>query len=127
MSFPKVTIDDNGIRPAGKPDQCFYCGSKVGEEHKKDCVIVNKQVKLKATIFFETLVPHSWNEDSIHFKFNDGTWCTDNIISYLEEYVDYLKKNEKGCLCHDNNWANIIEYVETTNPEPTTKESICSE
>lgn len=28
---PIVKKDDTGIRPAGKPDECFYCHSKVGE------------------------------------------------------------------------------------------------
>ncbi len=35
--FPLVDKNDDGIRPAGKPDQCFYCQQKVGSEHKKDC------------------------------------------------------------------------------------------
>ena len=35
-----VTADDEGIRPAGKPDECFYCLRKVGELHRDDCVTV---------------------------------------------------------------------------------------
>lgn len=66
MKFPIVTKDDHGIRPAGKPDECFYCHSKVGEPHGRDCVTITKRVRLKATIEFEVEVPHSWEKLVCH-------------------------------------------------------------
>lgn len=50
MSYwPLVDPNDDGIRPAGKPDECFYCNSKVGEEHGRQCCIVTKLVRLEYT------------------------------------------------------------------------------
>ena len=36
----KVEPNDKYIRPAGKPDHCFYCGQKVGEEHHPRCELL---------------------------------------------------------------------------------------
>lgn len=95
---PIVKEDDTGIRPSGKPDECFYCHSKVGEPHKYDCVTVVKRVKMRATIEYETEVPVHWDKEMIEFKYNDGCWCADHIVEELKSYVDYLNKIG-GCLC----------------------------
>lgn len=98
IELPLVTKDDDGIRPAGKPDECFYCGAKVGEHHHYDCVTVTKTVKVKATVEYEIEVPLFWKKDNIEFHYNDGTWCADNIVNDLDNYI--AKLNEKGeCLC----------------------------
>lgn len=34
-----VRIDD--ARPAGRPDECFYCRSDMGAIHKDECVIIS--------------------------------------------------------------------------------------
>lgn len=44
-NWPTVSADDPGIRPAGKPDECFYCHAKVGELHWPECCVVVKDVK----------------------------------------------------------------------------------
>lgn len=31
-------------RPAGAPDECFYCRSKMGAEHKDDCIIIDGRI-----------------------------------------------------------------------------------
>ena len=94
--YPVVKKDDYGIRPAGKPDECFYCHSKVGEKHKKDCVVVCKKVKLKATIEYITDVPNDWDKEMIEFRFNKSAWCADNLIYDLYKWG---KKHKKDCLC----------------------------
>lgn len=106
---PIVKEDDTGIRPAGKPDECFYCHSKVGERHKYDCVTVVKKVKMRATIEYETEVPVHWDKEMIEFKYNEGCWCADNIVDELKSYIDYLNKNGR-CLCFCNQCK--IELIE---------------
>lgn len=94
MTFPIVLLDDAGIRPAGKSDECFYCHQKVGTEHKKDCVILQKKVKMKYTFEVEIEVPWFWNKNQIEFHFNGSSWCADNALNTLEELSKTL-----GCLC----------------------------
>ena len=93
MSLP-VLPDDDGIRPAGAPDKCFYCGEKVWEDHKPDCVILLRRVRVAYVFALEIEVPHDWAEEDILYNRNDGTWCADNAIKELEE----LQK-KRGCLC----------------------------
>lgn len=95
-SYPTVKKNDYGIRPAGKQDECFYCHSKIGEQHKKDCVVVCKKVKLKATIEFVSAVPNHWKKENILYHYNDGTWCADNLIYGLENWISNHKDE---CLC----------------------------
>lgn len=104
---PIVKEDDTGIRPAGKPDECFYCHRKVGEPHKYDCVTVVKKVKMMATIYYETEVPVSWCDEDIKSHYNNGTWCSNNIVQELQSYIDYLDKKGE-CLCGEC----IIEAIE---------------
>lgn len=106
-SYPLVKEDDTGIRPAGKPDECFYCGSKIGEPHKHGCVTVVKKVKLKATIEYEKEVPADWDDEQIYYHYNLGTWCANNIVDDLKDYIDELNEYN-DCLCHHSE----IEVIE---------------
>lgn len=31
MTRKDWTVGEYSVRPAGKPDECFYCGAKIGE------------------------------------------------------------------------------------------------
>lgn len=93
--YPKVSEDDSGIRPAGEPDECFYCHSKVGERHKRDCVVCCKPVRMKAEIDFLINVPNHWSERTIKWHFNHGRWCADNLLEKIAEY----EKETGDCLC----------------------------
>lgn len=109
MELPKVLNNDNGIRPAGKPDECFYCNQKVGEPHKADCVILHKKVKVKYTFEIEVEVPHHWDKHDVEFHRNDSSWCADNSF---EEIESHAKKH--GCICH----AFECEVTEMPEMEP---------
>ena len=50
QSWPLVDVKDDGIRPAGSPDECFYCCQKVGQLHKLDCVIVEKLIEMRVLV-----------------------------------------------------------------------------
>ena len=90
----RVLPNDDGIRPAGAQDECLYCGCKVGEFHKRDCVIVNKTVKVRYSFEIEIEQPHYWDKERIEDYHNNGSWCADNAIDELER--DSVKN---GCLC----------------------------
>lgn len=94
--YPNVQENDPGIRPAGKPDHCFYCGSKIGEKHKEDCVIVCKPTKLKAILYYEKDTPASWNKEQIEFRYNESCWCASNLHDQISRK---LEEDENICLC----------------------------
>src|SRR5271157_1489277 len=87
-----VLSNDDGIRPAGPPDACFYCRKKVGELHKASCVMIHQEVELEATfegsdfkLVFRCEEPWSWTERDIVFHYNDSSWCADNLEDKCEE------------------------------------------
>lgn len=73
--WPLVTVNDDGIRPAGEPDECFYCNQKVGQPHDRDCVIIKKRVRVVYTVEAIIEVPHSLDADQfMAFENHDGVW-----------------------------------------------------
>lgn len=72
-NFPLVHPQDDGIRPAGAPDECFYCKQKVGTPHLSDCVAVHQRVRLRLTVEVEVDQPHDWSPEEIEeFVEEDG-------------------------------------------------------
>jgi hypothetical protein len=63
--WPLVDPFDDGIRPAGAPDACLYCWQKVGQPHRRDCVVVKKRVRFRLTVELDLDVPHHWSADQI--------------------------------------------------------------
>lgn len=80
----RVTVE-NGPRPAGRPDECFYCHEKIGANHKSDCVLATKLVKvvLKATMLVE--VPQSFSNEDTRFWLTESSNCSSNQIQQLIE------------------------------------------
>lgn len=113
-TFPLVAPNDNGIRPAGKPDECFYCRSKVGVPHKPDCVSVTKKVWVRYSFQLEIEVPHSWTEDDLEFHHNEGSWCANNSI---DELTEAFRGDGQACACA----SFECEYLETTDATPRSK------
>jgi len=71
--WPLVAINDDGIRPAGEPDECFYCKQEVGQPHGRVCVMVTKRVLVRYTVDVEISVPHySDAEQIIDFENHEG-------------------------------------------------------
>ena len=87
------TVGEYSVRPAGKPDECYYCGAKVGEQHKPNCTIRKKTIVARLTIDFVDSVPENWDKDIIDFHYNDSSWCASNIVNRLEERSNFR------CLC----------------------------
>lgn len=92
----KVT-PEHGPRPAGKPDECFYCDAPVGEDHKPDCVLRKRVVWVKSTIRYPVLVPSDWDQYAIEFHRNDSSWCYNNMVRELERLVE---DGRMSCLCN---------------------------
>ncbi len=106
-------VTEDSIRPAGNKDECFYCHSKIGEQHKPDCVIRNRTVLVKVS--FEVLldVPESWDSNSIEFMYSgEGSYCGDNVLDILERQAE-----RAGCLCDVIETKYIREATEEDEEE----------
>lgn len=105
---------------ARKPDECFYCGQRVGEPHGPSCVIVKKLVELKIEarldgVAFSGLwqceVPYAWDAGMTEFHKNESSWCASNfrheenkgsvVWEGNEDRWPVLKAehDKGGCLC----------------------------
>lgn len=114
--WPLVLDDDDGIRPAGPPDECFYCRAKVGFPHGRECVVVTKLVRYDVySAATDARVgslaqyePYSHDVELCLFMLNDGSSCTDNVVPDIE-WTDGATKDrilaltkereEYGCIC----------------------------
>lgn len=113
-NWPLVDPNDDGIRPAGPSDICFYCRQKVGESHARDCVVVQRKVKLRYVVEIEVMMPHAWDGDDIEFNRNEGTWCANNCVDNIEAHISALRARGR-CLCHDDAFhAEFIGVVDDT-------------
>ena len=117
--WPLVVENDYGIRPAGKPDECFYCQQKVGSPHGPECVMVTKRVEMrvKATMpsgiylgLWQFNTPHYWSVFAIEFHKNGSSWCASNFTDEPQDRVTWdagdpwpelksLAHAYDGCLC----------------------------
>lgn len=79
----------------GSPDACMYCKQTVGSDHAPDCVKRERTVVLAVTVHMVARVPQSWSEEQIVFKFNESSYCLDNLIDDMVE----RKKNTDDCAC----------------------------
>ena len=146
-AWPLVDVHDDGIRPAGSPDACFYCRRKVGEPHKQDCVMVHKLVEHRVTVDFPDggvarglwifEEPHEWDQAMSEFHKNEGSWCANNLLRPSDasiaagfdvqpvqwehaedaEKVRALKGSGGGCLCSYTG----LELVRVVDPTPRRK------
>ena len=105
-----VLENDFGIRPAGPPDKCLYCKSKVNEPHGQDCVVIVRRVTYEVSAgigivaLFEMDEPASWSKDTMRFMRNESNWCCGNMINNNDLIVtnseawEALTKDD-DCLC----------------------------
>lgn len=99
-------VIEDGVRPAGRPDRCFYCGVVKGAEHTKDCVIPQRTVVLRCTIEFVKEVPVFSDKDYLHFFFNEGTHCSDNELREIIEQAECAPENTCNTC-----WRSEFKYV----------------
>jgi len=110
MKRDNWVVGDYGIRPLGDPNHCFYCGQRIGENHKEGCAIREKTVVLDCTIRIVMDVPEFWDVDQIEFHYNDGSWCADNLLNFIQN----RNSNTGRCLCD----CTTVKYVrDATNDD----------
>lgn len=133
--WPTVHPHDDGIRPAGRPDECLYCRQKVGSPHGRECVIVKKRVEMKVIVslhdgkaftgLWQLDEPHSWDSSTSDFHKNESSWCANNFMNERatgavtwdgEAPWDQLAAlaEEGDCLCS----ALRFEFVRVVDPTP---------
>lgn len=98
-------VEDFGIRPAGSPDHCFYCGVERGGEHKDTCVIRQRTVVIQMTVEYVIRVPEFWTPKDIERHRNGGTWCSFNGLVELDE----LEERTGDCFCSRTKYKYIKE------------------
>lgn len=82
-------------RPARRDGTCFYCREPIGSMHKEDCVIRRKTCVVDFTIRMVVSVPEDWDEEMINFRYNESSWCANNLLTYLENRADSTGR----CMC----------------------------
>lgn len=90
---------ENGPRPAGSPDHCFYCNIPVGGTHKTDCPLRKRTVMARVTIEIPWVTSESINKYEFYLMYQGSrsrsTWCAGNIIDVLS----ILIQDSESCLC----------------------------
>jgi hypothetical protein len=130
MTWPVVMPNDDGIRPAGKQDECFYCNRKIGQPHKQNCVVVKKiveyQVFYKGRLYKGRLVgtftredPYFWTPADCEFHKNESSWCADNALNEIdwlrtedaEEIERMLQSEIVNCSCRllDFRFSRVVD------------------
>lgn len=109
FKIPIVTSNDPGIRPAGKPNECFYCKSEVGTPHDLQCVIIKKRILAKYSFLVELEVPSYWSAAEFEFHRNNSCWCASNALDEIEK-----SKVDNNCLCD----TFTAEFIKVIRDEP---------
>lgn len=84
---------DNGPRPAGKKNECFFCHETVGHLHKDDCPAYSRTVVLQVTIPVVVRVPVGHDTQLINWAWSEGSNCSSNIFRYIEKMEAQLEEN----------------------------------
>jgi len=100
LEHTRMVTPENGPRPAGKPDECFYCRQPVGSPHKDDCVCFCKIVMVKVEMTLPRVVPAHWDQHDIEFHLNDSSWCANNITNDIKR-MEAADEENCRCLCHN--------------------------
>lgn len=62
--------------------------------HKKDD---QKHIVVRFSVDLVIEAPAKWTKENADFRFNDGTWCADNLVDMMQETIDRMHGN---CLCN---------------------------
>jgi|ERR1700679_3151709 hypothetical protein len=98
----------NGPRPAGRPDECFYCRLPVGSAHAEGCVLRKRTIVMIAEIEVLVEVDQLSAAGVIERGFNEGSWCADNLLGWIEN----AQRADK-CLCDLAKVVFLREATET--------------
>lgn len=107
----QLPVTDDGIRPAGDPDHCFYCKAPKGT-HNDGCVCIKRTIVMSVTTKLLVEIPAYYSEEQIHFFYNEGTNCSDNQIGALYDQMQRMTEAEVGCACRNTRCKYIREATE---------------
>ena len=85
---------DKGIRPAGSPEHCFYCGAAKGTEHRDKCTMRTRTVVVRISFDLCMAVPEDWDTHMVEFHMNESSSCADNRLEDILEQAERV-----GCSC----------------------------
>jgi len=100
------------MRPASDKNECFYCKQTLGLEHKPDCVLIKKKVKVRLTVEYEIEVPADWDKEQIEFSRNESSWCSTNAIDELKSLFDNSDNKTEKCMCGCSEYRYLGEESE---------------
>ncbi len=141
--WPMVAPNDDGIRPAGAPDECLYCRAKVGQPHGRECVIVTKRIEMRVRAAFadgseahglwQLDEPYAWDVDMSEFHKNESSWCAGNLLAFdsvtwsdpdAHTKLSKLHDDDESCLCNELTFefARVVDdtpqrKLRTTDPQ----------
>jgi len=113
-----IVTAENGPRPAGKPDECFYCRQPIGAEHATDCVCRTRTVVIRYIIEAVQRVPASWDAGTIAFHRNESSWCATNLLDELCD-LDCICPFTKAEFIREATAADVEDWeTAKAKPEP---------
>ena len=90
MGWPLVQPKDFGIRPAGLIDACFFCKQQVGAEHRHDCIVLDKKVRVSVLIQMDLRVPYVYGPANLEYLYNEGMYPVDAVRHLFRDLPDNL-------------------------------------
>ncbi len=115
-----VLADDDGIRPAGKPDRCFYCHRPIGQLHAADCVTIVKDVAYDVRVLGQKVgvwtcpAPFFWTAHDCEFHKNESSWCANNALGEIEwletETAGWTAMQIEALLQKGDCVCNLLEF-----------------
>lgn len=106
------TVLPTDARPAGSPDECFYCRVKVGGQHTATCVARQRTVVIRATIEYVVTVPECWAPDDIEFYRNESSVCANSSREELARLFEYAERDDTPCMCDRVGYEYVREATE---------------
>jgi hypothetical protein len=82
-------------RPATPPGLCTYCRQPMGAEHAADCVIRVRTVVIRLAVEMVVEVVEDLDVEQIHFRFNESSYCLNNLLDQLSEETE----DDGHCIC----------------------------
>lgn len=83
----KFVVTERAQHPARMDGTCFYCRQVIGTEHKSDCVLVVKKVKVRLVVEYEIEVPATWSKSDVELLRDDGPACLESGIPGISDGI----------------------------------------
>lgn len=85
-----LVTKENGPRPAGRPDECFYCNAALGAEHRAECVLRRRTIVVETVVRYVVEEPEHWTAEDLHFHRNLSSSCASNVLREIADAHDAM-------------------------------------